>query len=121
MTGIQRNLSNTLLIAPGDLHELVRGQEQDFVEHMTPIVRKQSVTLDFAQIERIDAAGIAALISLYGLAQNAGNEFSVVNACPHVIEILTLVSLDRILILPAAMTTPGTSPRTSRCFAQPAA
>lgn len=128
MTGIQRSFSNPLLIAPGDLHELVRGQEQEFVERVTPLVRKQSVTLDFCQIERIDAAGIAALISLYGLAQNAGNEFNVVNACPHVVEILTLVSLDRILILPAAMTTPGaadiaksgTSSGTVRCCASAA-
>jgi anti-anti-sigma regulatory factor len=117
MTGIHRNPPNPLLIAPGDLHELVRGQEQEFVERMTPIVRKQSVTLDFAQIERIDAAGIAALISLYGSAQTAGHHFNVVNACPHVVEILTLVSLDRILILPAAVTRTGVA----QCMAQPAA
>ncbi len=117
MTGIHRNPTDTLLIAPGDLHELVRGHELDFVDRMTPIVRKQSVTLDFGQIERIDAAGIAALISLYGAAQNAGNRFHVVNACPHVIEILTLVSLDRILIL----SVPKATPSPARCCAQPAA
>lgn len=117
MTGIHRSSSNPLLIAPGDLHELVRGQEQEFVERMTPIVRKQSVTLDFAQIERIDAAGIAALISLYGTAQSAGHHFNVVNACPHVVEILCVVGLDRILISHAVMTNTATA----QCFAQPAA
>ena len=118
MTVIHRSTSNPMLIAPGDLHELVRGQEQEFVDRLTPIVRKQSVTLDFAQIERIDAAGIAALISLYGVAQSAGNHFNVVNACPHVVEILTLVNLDRILISHAAMANAGSA---IRCVAQPAA
>lgn len=118
MTGIHFNTSNPMLIAPGDLHELVRGQEQEFVERMTPIVRKQSVTLDFAQIERIDAAGIAALISLYGAAENAGNRFNVVNACAHVVEILKLVNLDRILISHAAMANAGAA---AQCLAQPAA
>jgi anti-anti-sigma factor len=117
MTGILSNTTNTLLIAPGDLHELVRGQEREFVDRITPIVRKQSVTLDFAQIERIDAAGIAALISLYGLAKNVGHGFGVVNASAHVTEILSVVGLDRILIsrnvVPAQ--------QVNACFAQPAA
>ena len=117
MTGIHRNTADTLLIAPGDLHELVRGQERGFVERMTPIVRKQNVTLDFAQIQRIDAAGIAALITLYGSANNAGNSFAVINVAPHVAEVLSVVGLDRILISHAAVA----SPRTARCFAQPAA
>src|ERR1700743_795846 len=92
------NAEDTLLIAPGDLHELVRGQEQCIVERLTPIVRRQSVTLDCRQVERIDAAGIAALISLYGAARAAGNEFGLVNTSTRVVEILRLVGLDRILI-----------------------
>lgn len=117
MTGIHRNTVDTLLIAPGDLHELVRGQEQEFVERMTPIVRKQNVTLDFAHIQRIDAAGIAALITLYGRANNAGNCFAIINAAPRVVEILAVVGLDRVLISHLAVT----RPQTSQCFAQPAA
>jgi anti-anti-sigma regulatory factor len=117
MTGIHRSSSNPLLIAPGDLHELVRGQEQEFVERMTPIVRKQSVTLDFAQIERIDAAGISALITLYGCAESAGKSFAVINAAHHVVEVLSVVGLDRILILPGRINTK----QTAQCFAQPAA
>jgi anti-anti-sigma factor len=117
MTGIHRNTVDTLLIAPGDLHELVRGQEQEFVERMTPIVRNQTVALDFAQIQRIDAAGIAALITLYGRAKSAGNGFAIINASPRVIEILTVVGLDRILISHLVVT----RPQTSQCFAQPAA
>jgi len=92
------NAEDTLLVAPGDLHELVRGQEQCIVERLTPVVRRQSVTLDCRHVERIDAAGIAALISLYGTAHAAGNDFAVVNASARVADILKLVGLDRILI-----------------------
>jgi anti-anti-sigma regulatory factor len=117
MTGIHGNTAVGLLIAPGDLHELVRGQEKEFVERMTPIVRKQNVTLDFAHVQRIDAAGIAALITLYGYARTAGNRFDIINAAPHVVEVLTLVGLDRILISYAVVA----SPQGAQCFAQPAA
>jgi anti-anti-sigma regulatory factor len=117
MTGIHTNTADTLLIAPGDLQELVRGQEREFVERMTPIVRRQSVTLDFANIQRIDAAGIAALITVYGRAKSAGTTFSIINAPPHVVEILTLVRLDRILISHNVVQTS----QASQCFAQPAA
>jgi len=110
------NAQDTLLIAPGDLHELVRGQEHELVNRLTPVVREQNVTLDLNHVERIDAAGIAALISLYGAARCAGNDFSVVNAHAHVAEILTLVGLDRILICRDAVPCPQ-----EPCFAQPAA
>lgn len=116
MTIILDNTS-TLLIAPGDLHELVRGQEQEFVKRLSCIVRRESVTLDFAQVQRIDAAGIAALISLYGSAKKAGNRFTVINATPHVKEILTVVGLDRILISRNVVP----APQVETCFAQPAA
>jgi anti-anti-sigma factor len=98
MNGILINTAETLVLAPGDVHELVRGQEQYLVERLTPIVRRQNVTLDLRDVERIDAAGIAALISLYGAALSAGNEFAVVNASHRVAEILALVGLDRILL-----------------------
>jgi anti-anti-sigma regulatory factor len=116
MTSILGN-NNALLIAPGDLHELVRGQEQEFVKRMSTIVRRQSVTLDFAQIERIDAAGIAALISLYACAKNAGHGFAVINATSHVVEVLTVVGLDRILISRNVVS----APQAAACYAQPAA
>lgn len=116
MTSILDNTS-TRLIAPGDLHELVRGQEQEFVKRMCSVVRRESVTLDFAQIQRIDAAGIAALISLYASAKKAGNGFAVINATPHVVEILRVVGLDRILISRNVVPTP----QAEACFALPAA
>jgi anti-anti-sigma factor len=93
----------------GNLHELVRGEEQQLLRDLQPVVREQSVTLDMRHIERIDAAGIAALISLYGDARLAGHEFAIINASHRVSEILELVGLDRILI----------SREPSRCPDQP--
>lgn len=81
-----------------ELKELVRGYDRELVEQMTPLVRKQSVALDLGMVERIDAAGIAALISLYGHARDAGHCFAVANPNTHVSEILSLVGLDRILL-----------------------
>ena len=81
-----------------DLTELVRGCEGHLIEEMTPVVRRQSVSLDLRSVERIDAAGIAALISLYRIAREAGHRFSVLNAAPHVAELLALVGLDGILL-----------------------
>lgn len=98
MNSTLMHTAEALVLAPGDVHELVRGQEQSLVDRLMPIVRRQSVTLDMRHVERIDAAGIASLISLYGAALNAGNEFAVVNASHRVAEILALVGLDRILI-----------------------
>jgi anti-anti-sigma factor len=81
-----------------ELTELVRGNEQALLARLIPLVRRQSVILDLGRIQRIDAAGIAALISLHANAYEAGHCFTVVNPTPHVAEILSLVGLDRILV-----------------------
>jgi anti-anti-sigma factor len=111
------NANGTRLIAPECLHELVRGQEAAFVERLTPVVQRESVTLDLAHVERIDAAGIAALITLYGTARNAGHSFSVCNANHHVEEVLSVVGLDRILLSCRA----AQALQADICFAAPAA
>lgn len=98
MTRIHQTVIETPVAVPGNLHELVRGQEHRLLSELEPIVREHSVTLDMRQIERIDAAGIAALISLYGSAHSAGHEFTIINASHRVDEILQIVGLDRILI-----------------------
>jgi anti-anti-sigma factor len=93
------NHANQAVIAvPHDMTELVRGTDQRFVALFAPVVRERSVVVDLARVERIDAAGIAALISLYGAASNAGHTFHVRNVNAHVCEILTLVGLDHILV-----------------------
>ena len=87
-----------VVAAPEGMTELVRGSDLRLVGHMESLVRAKDVLLNCESIERIDAAGIAALISLYGSAQNTGHSFRVCNVCAHVAEILALVGLDTILM-----------------------
>ena len=110
MTCIYHSVVNKSVTVPGNLHELVRGQEQQLLNDLEPVVDKRSVTLDMRQVERIDAAGIAALISLYGAAHAAGHDFAVVNASPRIAEILQIVGLDRILISREAAPCPQGEP-----------
>ena len=80
--------------------ELVRGQEQALLNWLLPVVRRQSIVLDLRAVERIDAAGIAALISLYTGAHENGHEFRVERPSAQVAEILRLVGLDTVLLAP---------------------
>lgn len=111
MTGIICNPAEFTTYVPSGLAELVRGSEKDLLDRLAPLVERQSTTLDMRHIERIDAAGIAVLISLYGRAREAGYCFSVVNASPRVTEILALVGLDRILLSQNAVQTPHSGDR----------
>lgn len=86
------------VIEPAGITELVRGTDQRLIALFGPLVLRQSVALDLGKIERIDAAGIAALITLYSDAVHAGHAFSVCNVTAHVAEILSLVGLASILI-----------------------
>ncbi|MDE3188165.1 MAG: STAS domain-containing protein [Acidobacteriota bacterium] len=117
MNGILCTTEDTLMLAPGDVHELVRGQEQILLERLMPLVRQQNVILDLRHVERIDAAGIAALISLYACALNAGRDFTVSHASPRIEEILALVGLDHILLSHNAVPNSPSEPR----FGRPAA
>ncbi len=112
-----RYFETTTTMTPGSLHEIVRGQEHCLIALLEPVVRRQSVILDLRQIDRIDAAGIAALITLYGSAHAAGHEFTIVNASHHVAEILALVGLDQILSSHNAVPCPQSDP----CYEMPAA
>ncbi len=80
------------------VEELVRGQEQEFVQRLQPLVRRQNVTLDLEEIKRIDAAGLTALITLYCEACQSGCRFAIANPAPHVRQILALVGLEAILV-----------------------
>jgi anti-anti-sigma factor len=120
MTRIYQNVNEAPVTVQGNLHELVRGQEQQLLKYLEPVVRQQSVTLDMRHIERIDAAGIAALISLYADACAAGHQFAIVNASHRVAEILELVGLDRILISQNAQNVIP-CPEGVPCFEMPAA
>jgi len=83
---------------PAAVTELVRGSEKEFLDWLMPLVNRQNVTLDLGSVERIDAAGIAALVSLYASACQAGHKFSIAHPSPHVAKILELVGLERILL-----------------------
>lgn len=85
-------------VVPEGIGSLVRGAEAGLLRQVMPLVRRQSVCLDLARVERIDAAGIAALITIYRAACGAGRSFGVINPTPHVREILILVGLDKFLM-----------------------
>lgn len=85
-------------VAPKGINSLVRGAETSLLDQLMPLVRREPVWLDLGCVERIDAAGIAALITLYRTAHEAGRCFGVINPTPHVREILTLVGLSRFLL-----------------------
>jgi anti-anti-sigma factor len=118
MTRNYQSVVDSQIAFPGNLHELVRGQEQRLLRELEPVVCNNSITLDMRQIERIDAAGISSLISLYGAAHASGHEFAIVNASARVAEILQIVGLDRILIS-SSQAVP--CPQGDPCFEMPAA
>jgi anti-anti-sigma factor len=84
--------------AAGEITEIVRGNEATLLERFMPMVRQQCVTLNLAAVTRIDAAGLAALITLYCDARQAGHDFTISNPSPHVAEILAVVGLDKLLV-----------------------
>jgi anti-anti-sigma factor len=85
-------------VEAADLNELVRGQDMRLIEHLSPLVLERNVTLDLTGVERIDAAGIAALVSLYCKACESGHRFTVTNASERVRQILAIVGLDRFFL-----------------------
>jgi anti-anti-sigma factor len=85
-------------IPAGEFTEIVRGNEAALLERYIPMVRRQCVTLNLEAVKRIDAAGLAALITLYCTARESGHEFTVQNPSSHVAEILAVVGLDKLLV-----------------------
>lgn len=83
---------------PGEVTELVKGNDQRLLDRFLPLVRTQSLVLDLRKVLRIDAAGLAALIALYCAARDAGHKFAVANPTQHVAEFLALVRLDGLLV-----------------------
>jgi anti-anti-sigma factor len=117
MNTIMSQNNGLFLTAPADFNELVRGNEDRLMALVTPVVRERSAVLDLGGVRRIDAAGVAALISIYGSARAAGNSFRVCNVTAHVKEILELVGLDHILVSEETVQAPPVEP----CVECPAA
>lgn len=88
----------TKIVEAAGMRELIKGLDQQLIQRVAPMLRAESIVLDLGNVDRIDAAGIAALISLYTGAHHAGHEFSVCNVNGRVAEILRLVGLDNILV-----------------------
>jgi anti-anti-sigma factor len=106
MTGSISNPTGRTIVSASeqaDLTELILGREEGLLARLNPLVRRESVTLDLGSVKRIDAAGIAALLSLYSSARKARHRFSVSNLSPRVAEVLSLVGLERILLFPHAV------------------
>jgi len=78
--------------------ELVRGRESEILRELLPRVKQESVELDLSGVDRIDAAGIASLITLYCTAVEAGKDFSIISPSAHVLDLLRLVGLEGILV-----------------------
>lgn len=93
--------------------ELVRGTEEQIVAELMPRVKQESLALDLSKVERIDAAGIAALITLYCTAVEAGREFYVVSPSARVLDLLRLVGLESILV-PVGNSTGSPAPAVDR-------
>lgn len=98
MTTAICDTTTTMAVDTGDSTELVRGHDQWLLQRVLPLVRHQSLVLDLSPIERIDAAGIAALVTVYATACQEGHNFTICNPSRHVGKILALVGLDRILL-----------------------
>ena len=97
MNGTRSKPKSVVAMVATEMTELVRGSEQGLLQRVTPLATRQNVCLDMSSVERIDAAGIAALISLYGCAREAGHVFSICGASRRVAEILSLVGLEHLL------------------------
>lgn len=111
------NTAATVAIWAGESNELVWGHDRWLLERVLPLVHEQSITLDLRSIERIDAAGIAALVTVYATACQAGHRFAVSNPSHHVGKILALVGLDRILLSQNAVQSSQSGPRLERSAA----
>jgi anti-anti-sigma factor len=119
MNAMMSYKTELFVTAPAGFNELVRGNDDHLKALLTPVVRERDAVLDLGMIRRIDAAGVAALISIYRTARSEGHGFRVCNVTPHVAEILGLVGLDHILVTQDAIQVPP--PAMHPCVECPAA
>jgi anti-anti-sigma factor len=97
--------------------QLVKGEDARLLEQVGPLVRERNVTLDLAGVDRIDAAGISALVALYLIARESGHRFAVTNVSARVGQILAVVGLDRVLLSHNAVHSSQYGPRLHRAAA----
>ena len=90
--------SNSLATVVCGPEELVRGTESEVLAQLLPLVKRGPIALDLSAAERIDAAGIAALITLYCTAVESGWKFSILKPSSQVRTLLRVVGLEPILV-----------------------
>jgi len=78
--------------------ELILGQEDRLLTLILPIVERTDLVLDMSRVAAMDAAGIGLLVFLRQCAERAGNSFVLINPSRRVLEMLTLVHLDAVLL-----------------------
>lgn len=78
--------------------ELVKGHNLEVLAQIAELVRRRSIELNLESVQRIDAAGVAALVTIYNTALGAGHRLTVSHASARVAEVLSLVGLDKMLL-----------------------
>jgi anti-anti-sigma factor len=93
-------MTNLMMTAaePAERSELLRDRVGSLLERIGPLVLQRNVALDLTCVDRIDAAGITALVVLYQNARQAGHRFRVTHVPARVAQILTMVGLDPFLV-----------------------
>jgi anti-anti-sigma factor len=93
---------------------LVRDQIAGLMERLSPLVREHDVALDLTSVDRIDAAGITALVALFRGARETGHRFWLTNVPARVAQTLSVVGLDGILFSRNAVRKSQCGPRMRR-------
>src|SRR5438093_8045407 len=93
-TGIERKGSTTIVRCMGRIvvgKELSRLRDAVLCE-----LGQQTITLDLAAVEAIDAGGLGLLVFLHTCAHGLGAKFKLINPTQHVAELLRLTNLDSV-------------------------
>ena len=90
-----QNSSPKQAVAP---RMLIRGCEASFLAELESRAVDSDLELDLGQVERIDAAGIGALLHLRALADQAGRRLSISSASRRATEVIRLVGLESVFM-----------------------
>jgi anti-anti-sigma factor len=93
-TGIERKESTTIVCCVG---RIVVGKELSKLRDAVLCeLDQQTIMLDLAAVEAIDAGGLGLLVFLHTCAHGLGTELKLRNPTQHVAELLKLTNLDSV-------------------------
>src|SRR5438132_10166928 len=93
-TGIERKGSTTIVRCVG---RIVVGKELSKLRDAVLCeLGQQTIMLDFAAVEAIDAGGLGLLVFLHTCAYGLGSELKLMNPTQRVAELLRLTNLDSV-------------------------